>query len=144
MDADNILDRMIGAIGGKTQGDLGKILGISQTSISLAKRKGKVPPEWFLKLSTEKRLNPNWLLTGQGLMHIPERITVDADLLKDVIMAVESFLELAKNHNLGMTQEIKVKWIVAFYEDFLEEKNAGIQRENIEEEIHHKMGRILI
>lgn len=144
MDADSILDRMIRAIGGKTQSDLGKILGISQASISEAKRKDKVPPEWFLKLSTEKRLNPNWLLTGQGLMHIPERETVDADLLKDVIMAVESFLVVAKDHNWPMTQEIKVKWIVAFYEDFLEEKNTGIQRENIEEEIHHKMGRILL
>lgn len=144
MDADNVLDRMIGAIGGKTQGDLGKILGISQTSISLAKRKGKVPPEWFLKLCTEKGLNPNWLLTGQGLMYIPERATLDADLLKDVIIAVENFLELGEKHNLLMDHEKKVKWITAFYEDFLEEKNAGIQRENIEEEVHHKMRRILL
>lgn len=89
MDADNILDRMIRAIGGKTQSDLGKVLGISQASISEAKRKGKVPPEWFLKLSTEKKLDPNWLLTGSG----PMRIGIDEIILGDVIRLVDEYLE---------------------------------------------------
>lgn len=140
MDADNILDRMIGAIGGKTQGDLGKILGISQTSISLAKRKGKVPPEWFLKLSTEKGLNPNWLLTGQGLMHIPERETVDADLLRDVIAIFETGIkEITQRRELAAKPEKKAKWIVYFYEEFMRKSAEERTKEKIEEKIYGVM-----
>lgn len=65
-----IINRMLSAIGGKTQGDLGRALGISQASISDAKRKEKIPPEWVVKLSTEHNLNPSWLLTGHGQMLI--------------------------------------------------------------------------
>lgn len=140
VDADNILDRMIGAIGGKTQGDLGKILGISQTSISLAKRKGKVPPEWFLKLCTEKRLNPNWLLTGQGLMHIPERATVDAELLRDVIAIFETGVkQITQRRELAAKPEKKAEWIVYFYEEFMEKSAEEKTKEKIEEKIYGVM-----
>lgn len=137
MDTEKILDRMIRAIGGKTQGDLGKILGISQTSISEAKRKGKVPPEWFLKLCVEKKLNPNWLLAGQGPMLIPEReIVIDYDLLLEVADAIDSF---KKRYLKPWTKEKRKELVELFYEDFIEKENAGIQRGNVEEKIHRQI-----
>lgn len=137
MDTEKILDRMIRAIGGKTQGDLGKILGISQTSISEAKRKGKVPPEWFLKLSVEKKLNPNWLLSGHGPMLIPEReIVIDYDLLLEVTDAIDSF---KKRYLKPWTKEKRKELVELFYEDFIEKENAGIQRGDIKEKIHRQI-----
>lgn len=140
MDADAILDRMIGAIGGKTQSDLGKTLGISQASISEAKRKDKVPPEWFLKLSTEKGLNPNWLLTGQGLVYIPERETVDAELLRNVIEVFENGIkEITQRRELAAKPEKKAKWIVYFYEEFMKKTAEEKTKEKIEEKIYGVM-----
>lgn len=66
------IKRMTKAVGVKTQADLGGVLGISQASISDAKRKGKIPPEWLVKLAEERDINPNWIKTGQGPMKIGE------------------------------------------------------------------------
>ena len=81
------IDRMVGAVGGKTQGDLGAALGISQASISDAKRKGKIPPEWIVRLSTERGLNPSWLLTGSG----PMKISSGVEQVHDEVAEKESF-----------------------------------------------------
>lgn len=125
------------AVGGKTQGDLGQVLGISQTSISLAKKKGKIPPEWFLKLSVEKKLNPIWLITGEGPMIIPDReIHIDYGLLLEVVDAIDSF---RKRYLKTWTKEKRKELLELFYEDFLEKEDAGIERGDVEVKIHRQI-----
>ena len=57
--------------GCRTQTELAKLLDIRQSSISDAKRRGAVPPEWLLKLLRLTWTNPDWILTGLG----PEKLS---------------------------------------------------------------------
>lgn len=140
MDAEQILDRMIRAIGVKNQSELGKVLGVSQTSISEAKRKGRVPAEWLLRLATEKKLNPNWLLTGQGAILISERETIDAELLNNVICVFEDCItKIDQQRSLVISPEKKAKWIVFFYEDFAGKSATEKSKEKVEEKIYAVM-----
>lgn len=135
MDADGILQRMITSIGGKTQADLGKALGVAQASISDAKRKGKIPSEWFLKLSARNGLNPNWLLTGKGPMSIPEENVrlFDVTLLKRVIEVVEKRLEKGKPK---LSPERKAQLIGIVYEQVMKDKS-------LEGQVDHKVEELL-
>lgn len=65
-DIAEVLKRMMQFVGVKNQAELGTAIGVSQASISDAKRKGKIPPEWLIKLATERRMNPVWALSGEG------------------------------------------------------------------------------
>ncbi|MCX5876638.1 MAG: helix-turn-helix domain-containing protein [Deltaproteobacteria bacterium] len=107
------IDRMVGAVGGKTQGDLGAALGISQASISDAKRKGKIPPEWVVKLSTERNMNPAWLLTGQGPMKIgeatdKESLTVQPSInINEGVLMTELVLSSGMNYAEALWSNLK-------------------------------------
>ncbi len=48
----------------KTQMELAEVLGIKQSSISDAKRRGSVPADWYMKLFEKFGLNPHWLKQG--------------------------------------------------------------------------------
>ena len=50
----------------RTQIELARFLGIQQSSISDAKRRGAIPAEWLLKLLRHKGINPDWVLSGEG------------------------------------------------------------------------------
>lgn len=54
------------AAGTRTQANLADFLGIRQTSVSDAKRRGKIPAEWLVILMRVKQVLPEWILTGQG------------------------------------------------------------------------------
>ena len=56
----------------KTQVELAEVLEIRQSSISDAKRRKSIPSEWIIKLFDKKRVNPDWLRTGQGSMILGE------------------------------------------------------------------------
>ena len=58
------LDRVFAAADCQTQVALGKLLGIQQSSISDAKRRGVVPAEWLIKLLRLKGINPEWIISG--------------------------------------------------------------------------------
>lgn len=60
------LDRVFEAAGCRTQTELAVFLGIRQSSISLAKRKGNIPSDWLLTLWRKTGINPDWIMTGQG------------------------------------------------------------------------------
>ncbi len=60
------LKRVFEAAECRTQVELASFLGIRQSSISDAKRRGSVPAEWLLKLLLLKGINPAWVMTGQG------------------------------------------------------------------------------
>lgn len=52
--------------GTRTQVELASLLGIKQSSISDAKRRNVIPPEWRMKLFEKLGVNPTWILTGKG------------------------------------------------------------------------------
>lgn len=63
---DAALDRILKSTGTRTQVELTALLGIKQSSISYAKKRGNIPSDWLLKLYRSHGLNPDWLLTGEG------------------------------------------------------------------------------
>ncbi len=67
---DLFLERVRKATGVKTQVELGKVLGIRQSSISDAKRRGSVPADWLMKLFKAYGLNPDWLLEGESPVYL--------------------------------------------------------------------------
>lgn len=61
-----IYDRIREITNAPTQVELAKVLGIRQSSISDAKRRGSIPSEWYLTLFEKFGLNPDWLKKGIG------------------------------------------------------------------------------
>lgn len=83
------LERFFEAAECRTQAELADFLGIRQSSISDAKRRGSVPAEWLLVLWRKKRVNPDWILTGQGLQKIQtaEECSIE-ELMAEVVNRV--------------------------------------------------------
>lgn len=66
-----VVARMMLALGVSTQTALAEELGLGRGAVSDAKSKGKVPSQWLLTLLRTRRVNPSWLETGEGEMHLP-------------------------------------------------------------------------
>lgn len=58
--------------GTRTQVELAVLLGVRQSSISDAKRRGSVPASWLMTLFTLRQANPTWITTGQGRPYLTE------------------------------------------------------------------------
>ncbi|AMD91367.1 helix-turn-helix domain-containing protein [Desulfovibrio fairfieldensis] len=65
-DYSSAMERIQAVTGCGTQRELGRFLGINQSAISDAKRRGTIPAEWLLTLLRGKGINPDWVLTGKG------------------------------------------------------------------------------
>lgn len=65
-----IIERMMDALGLKTQSALADVLGVRRAAVSDAKRQGRIPSEWLLKLCRSHGLNPYWLETEAGAKYI--------------------------------------------------------------------------
>lgn len=63
---EKVMERIREVTSTRTQVQLAERLGVRQSSISDAKRRGTVPPAWLLTLQRQLRVNPDWLLTGTG------------------------------------------------------------------------------
>lgn len=50
----------------RTQQELAELLGICQSGIADAKRRGAIPPDWVLTLFSKLGVNPDWLMQGIG------------------------------------------------------------------------------
>ena len=74
---DAFLQRTFAATGIETQMALASLLGVNRAAISMAKKKGKVPEKWALKLAELHGLNPRWLLEGQGDRYMRGKNTED-------------------------------------------------------------------
>lgn len=64
------LARFFDAAECRTQVELAAFLGIRQSSISDAKRRGSIPAEWLIVLLQKKGINPHWIETGDGPRHM--------------------------------------------------------------------------
>lgn len=62
--------RVFEAAGCRTQTELAIFLGIRQSSISDAKKRGRVPAEWLVTMLRLRSINPEWVLTGTGPKHL--------------------------------------------------------------------------
>ena len=71
MDYSSAMERIRAVTGCETQRELGRFLGINQSAISDAKRRGTIPAEWLLTLLRGKGINPDWILTGKGALLAP-------------------------------------------------------------------------
>ncbi|CAK7015237.1 MAG: hypothetical protein DELT_02231 [Desulfovibrio sp.] len=65
------LERIKLITGKKTQLELADFLGIRQSAISDAKRRGKLPNGWLVVLMRVKSASPEWILTGKGPCFFP-------------------------------------------------------------------------
>ena len=78
---DAAIERIKVATGARTQVQLADVLMVRQSSISDAKRRASIPPEWLLKLFRAYKLMPDWLMDGDG----PKLLT---DLVPEMNMHV--------------------------------------------------------
>lgn len=72
--ADANFDEQMGRIklitGKRTQVELADLLGVKQSSISDAKRRGSIPANWLIVLMRLNYANPEWILTGNGPLFV--------------------------------------------------------------------------
>ena len=69
MNFDEFFQRVVKVTGVETQKELAGLLGIEPAAITLAKSRG-VPKSWGLKLGAQFGISPEWLRTGQGVVHL--------------------------------------------------------------------------
>ena len=94
--------RIIVCSGARTQVELGEYLGIRQSSISDARRRGSVPAGWLVALA-ESGFNPKWIMTGVGgkyLIESNDPNAIDDAALRD---AYSKAREEAKSEILAST-----------------------------------------
>lgn len=72
---DEQLKRIQFITGTSTQLELADFFGIRQSSVSDAKRRGKIPSDWLLALFCLRKVNPEWIFTGNG----PHFLSVQAE-----------------------------------------------------------------
>ena len=62
--------RVFEAAGRRTQAESAAVLNIRQSSISDAKKRKSIPADWRVKLFEKKRINPEWILYGDGAKYL--------------------------------------------------------------------------
>lgn len=73
--------------GCRTQIEIATCLGIRQSSISDAKKRGALPDSWLITLLNQKGINPTWIMTGEGARYLaptetaPDELNLKARLL---------------------------------------------------------------
>ena len=63
------MGRIMEVLGVRTQVQLAEKIGVRQSSISDAKRRGSIPSDWLLKIWNETGVSPAWILDGDGCGH---------------------------------------------------------------------------
>ena len=64
------MERIRQMTGTRTQIELADLLGIRQSSVSDAKRRGIIPIRWLDTLRRLKNINPDWILYGVGAQYL--------------------------------------------------------------------------
>ena len=67
------IQRIMRAVGARTQVELANSIDIRQSSISEAVRRGSIPDTWLLRLVVKYSLNPLWILHGTGSQYLVAR-----------------------------------------------------------------------
>lgn len=69
---DSVFERIVEGSNLRTQIELAKCLLVSPASISAAKRRKVIPSAWLIILLKKFNLNPEWIVTGEGLRYLVE------------------------------------------------------------------------
>ena len=94
---DEQLQRVYQVTGMWTEMELAGWLGVRQTFVADAKRRGKIPADWLLMLVRVLNVDPEWVLTGRGgrLREEPSPTCVRDDA--DAAHRRESVLEIVRS-----------------------------------------------
>lgn len=68
---DTQMERILLVTRTRTQVELAEFLGIRQSSVSDAKRRGSIPAEWLISILRVRNVHPEWILTGNGPCYLP-------------------------------------------------------------------------
>ena len=90
----------------QNQTQLAESLEIKPSSVSDAKKRGKIPPEWIGKLSGKFGLNANWLLAGEGTPFIDPHDGMSQQDFDELSRETDKYMEWAKD---VMEEHHKVK-----------------------------------
>ena len=60
------LDRLLQGAGLRRDSQLAELLGVSPQAVSQARRKGRIPDGWVLKIAEQFGLSTDWLFFGKG------------------------------------------------------------------------------
>lgn len=71
--------RLLSVTNARTQVELADILGIRQSSISDAKRRGEIPDGWLIKVLETYAVSPTWVKTGEGPQYLEGANAVAVD-----------------------------------------------------------------
>ena len=63
---DEQMERLFHSTKARTQAELAAVLGITQPSLSDAKKRKAIPADWLVTLMQTMRVNPEWIITGMG------------------------------------------------------------------------------
>lgn len=59
------MDRIKLVLDARTQVALASCLGVTQSALSCAYRRGSIPPQWLLRILRQTGVNPDWILYGE-------------------------------------------------------------------------------
>lgn len=84
--------------GCRTQSELAKFLGIRQSSVADAKKRGNIPSDWLLTLCRKLGVNPDWISTGEGAKRLQpvdslEDLSSEPTCIKEIRLPEECSVE---------------------------------------------------
>lgn len=92
-DIQPVLERIGSLVGGYTQVVIAEALGVRQSSISDAKKRGCIPAAWLLTLLRTHSVNPDWLVTGQGPQYLLPKEAQSVQTVPDMhVLSSEAML----------------------------------------------------
>ena len=109
-------NRILQSTGLRTQTEVAALLGVKQSSVSEAKRRGRIPNPWLMTLFSKKGLNPSWIRTGEGPQYVEGTDTPPMPVLSEQQVA-ESLEPILRAALLGVVPElvgeIRQNWVLS-------------------------------
>ena len=131
------LERIQQETGAKTQVELSKILGISQGSISEAKKRNSVPAEWLIRLCKSHRLNPLYIESGQEPKYIIRADSAPSSNRHS--LGINENIVQERSRDLGDDIEILdvnlLRWAINFVSNFVQKEEISASNEEISDAI---------
>jgi hypothetical protein len=109
IDIGPILKRIGPFVGGTTQIAVAEGLGVRQSSISDAKRRGCIPDSWLVTLLRRFGLNPDWVMTGTGPQFLVGTNTDEVSIVPDLRVATSAALLRELGRRIGNRDGLEVR-----------------------------------
>lgn len=132
MEPDDVLKRMMFAVGAESQSELAGVLGVRRAAVTDAKRRGRLPAEWFLRLCRQRQINPVWLETGLGPQRLADpvvRAEPGAPCEPDEFAYVPKVAAVPRMGPEGLETGEEVQSYYAFRRDWLSRIGRGTPKD---------------